>query len=77
MFGISFSELIIILLIAGFFLRPEEIKAIFIKCKKLHLFVKQELRIFDSFTDTNIIYDQNISLDGNEKKPRKPSKSKK
>jgi Sec-independent protein translocase protein TatA len=74
MFGISFSELIIILLIAGFFLKPEEIKTIFIKCKKLHLFVKQELRIFDSFSDTEMIYDENISLDGNEKKPSKTKK---
>lgn len=74
MFGISFSELTVILLITVFFLRPEEIKAIFIQYKKIHLFLKQELSIFDNFTDTDIIYDQNISLNGKKKKPIKSKK---
>ena len=74
MFGISFSELTVILLITVFFLRPEEIKTIFIQYKKIPLFLKQELSIFDNFPDTATIYDQNISLNGKKKKPIKSKK---
>jgi len=72
MFGISFLELVTISLIAVFFLKPQEIKTIVIKFKKIRFFLKQDLRIFDVFNDTDIIYDQKISLDENKKKKQKP-----
>ena len=71
MFGVSFSELLIILFIAGFFLKPEEMKAIIIKCRKLYWVVKQEMHIFESFGNAEITSSENNLMDVNEEEKTK------
>lgn len=71
MLGISLSELIIIMFVLSIFLKPEEIQAVFTKCKQYYLIITQELRFFDSFSDTDIMCDQNIEIDVEKRKQKK------
>ena len=65
MFGISFSELITILVVAIFFLKPTEIKNMCRKILQWQHWLKQDLRMIDTLSDH--IYNKKLSPNDKER----------